>query len=216
MAPLVHTDLLLADIIFKPHNPTLNRYLTWLGDFYLIRHTVVSAYNPPSYKPYVHQTMSCLLIGKILSGRTGEATHDGSSTYPIEHTFYGPSRHVNLGLVGNQQNEWSANMYTFRRHLMFHEYFLSEIFIKNYNLAWTSYFAPQSLYHAFMEVTYTKQLNKFILRDIAHNNSFQQSPSWIFIKNDNLAWTPYYTNSSVATSPTIISLHSHRTTLSWR
>ncbi len=69
------------------------------------------------------------------SAWTGEATHNGSSTYPIEHTFYGPSRHVNLGLVGNQQNEWSANMYTFRRHLMFHEYLLSEIFIKNYNLS---------------------------------------------------------------------------------
>ncbi len=84
-----------------------------------------------------HMSFVCLKL--ILSGRKGEATHDGSSTYPIEHTFYGPTRHVNLGLVGNQQNEWSAVMYTFRRHLMFLEYILSEIYIKNYNLAWTSF-----------------------------------------------------------------------------
>ncbi len=50
LAPLVHTDLLLADIIFTSNNPALNRYLTWLGDFNLIRHTVVSAYIPPGYK----------------------------------------------------------------------------------------------------------------------------------------------------------------------
>ncbi len=51
LAPHVHMDLLLADITFTPHNPTLNRNLTWLGDFNLIRHTVESSYNPPCYKP---------------------------------------------------------------------------------------------------------------------------------------------------------------------
>ncbi len=37
LAPLVHTGLLLADITSTSHNPTLSRYLTWLGDFILIR-----------------------------------------------------------------------------------------------------------------------------------------------------------------------------------
>ncbi len=36
LTPLVHTGILLADITSTPHNPTLSRYLTWLGDFYLI------------------------------------------------------------------------------------------------------------------------------------------------------------------------------------
>ncbi len=29
LAPLVHTELLLVDITFTPHNPTRSRYLTW-------------------------------------------------------------------------------------------------------------------------------------------------------------------------------------------
>ncbi len=33
LAKLVYTDLLLANIASTPHNPTLSRYLTWLGDF---------------------------------------------------------------------------------------------------------------------------------------------------------------------------------------
>ncbi len=37
LVPLVHTGLLLADITSTPHNPALSRYLTWLGDFNLIR-----------------------------------------------------------------------------------------------------------------------------------------------------------------------------------
>ncbi len=37
LAPLVNTGLLLGDITSTPHNPTLSRYLTWLGDFSLIR-----------------------------------------------------------------------------------------------------------------------------------------------------------------------------------
>ncbi len=36
LAPLVHTDLLLADITSTPRNPTLSRYLMWLADFNLI------------------------------------------------------------------------------------------------------------------------------------------------------------------------------------
>ncbi len=36
LTPLVHTDILLANIASTPHNPTLSRYLTWLGDFNLI------------------------------------------------------------------------------------------------------------------------------------------------------------------------------------
>ncbi len=37
LAPIVHTGLLLVDITSTPHNPTLSRYLTWLGDFNLLR-----------------------------------------------------------------------------------------------------------------------------------------------------------------------------------
>ncbi len=33
LAPLVYTDLLLADITSTPHNPTVSRYLAWLGFF---------------------------------------------------------------------------------------------------------------------------------------------------------------------------------------
>ncbi len=39
LAPLVHTDVLLADITFTPHYPPLSRYLTWLGDFNLMVNT---------------------------------------------------------------------------------------------------------------------------------------------------------------------------------
>ncbi len=75
----------------------------------------------------------------------------------------------------------------------------SGLFINSYNLAWTSYFALQSSYHAFIEVTFTSLtfvLNKFNLRDIAHNNFFQQSPSGLFINSYNLAWTSYFAPQS--------------------
>ncbi len=38
LAPPLPIALLLADITFMPHNPTLSRYRTWLGDFNLTRH----------------------------------------------------------------------------------------------------------------------------------------------------------------------------------
>ncbi len=38
LVPFVHTGLWLADITSTHHNPTLNRYLTWLGDFNLSHH----------------------------------------------------------------------------------------------------------------------------------------------------------------------------------
>ncbi len=40
LAPIVHTDMLLADITSMPHNliSDINRHLTWLGDFDFVRH----------------------------------------------------------------------------------------------------------------------------------------------------------------------------------
>ncbi len=38
LAPLVHADLLLAEITSTPHKPTLSQCLTWLDEFNLIRH----------------------------------------------------------------------------------------------------------------------------------------------------------------------------------
>ncbi len=45
LAPLVHTGILLTDITSTLHNPTLSRYLTWLGDFNLIRYIPMSNRN---------------------------------------------------------------------------------------------------------------------------------------------------------------------------
>ncbi len=44
LAPVIHTDLLLADITSIPHNPILSRYLTCWDDFNFIRY--ISILNP--------------------------------------------------------------------------------------------------------------------------------------------------------------------------
>ncbi len=75
---------------------------------------------------YTANSLGDISVTRVMhSSCPGEPTHDVSSTYPNEHMFYAPPRLVNLGLVGNQQNECSAlrkeqaNTYIFRRRLMF-------------------------------------------------------------------------------------------------
>ncbi len=107
LAPIVHVDLLLADITSKQHNPILSRYPAWLGKFDLISHMSMPNlndlyFNMPMSSMYVIRTPQLLnadILRRLLVISYGLLTLPLSSNRQVSLNSLANFRSLRVGNV---------------------------------------------------------------------------------------------------------------------